>query len=167
MYSVYCLNKKIKDLTKEIETIISTPPLEVDINSCRINNFQKSLEEIAENKLNEKTNNIEKKLFQMGQGRSSNALGAAIAISRERAEKYIDIKRKTNDYAIQEKNNIIDQKKSVLEIVINERDKERQQTFNYIKTFLTSGVIIAALNVYSNEIKGILVAVKEFIKSST
>jgi hypothetical protein len=162
------MNKKIKNLVEEIESIIKTSPLEIAINNCQIDNYKKSLKKIADSNLNAKNRHIEKKLSEMGLSNSNNALGATISLARERTEMNIDIERKVNEYAIQTKKNILDSKQSILGVLIQERDKKRHLIFNYFQALLTSGVIVTVLNIFSNEIKSIfLIILKIMAKYSS
>lgn len=155
------MNKNIKNLFKEIEVIINTPPLEITINSLQINNYKKSLENIADRNLNVKNSNIKNKLSEMGLSNSSTALGAQIGLSRERAQIEMDIERKVNEYAIKEKESVLSQKQSILATLTQEEDKKHQRTSYCIKLCLNSVVIVALINAFTPEIKKLLIRIIE------
>lgn len=151
------MNKNIKNLFKEIEVIINTPPLEITINSPQISNYKKSLEKIEDRNLNVKNSNIKNKLSDMGLSNSSTALGAEISLARERAQIEMDIEQKVNEYAIKEKESVLSQKQSILATLTQEEDKKYQRTSDRIKLFFNSVVIVALINTFAPEIKKLLI----------
>ena len=58
-----------------------------------------------------------------------------------------------NDFADKKKGQLIEEKKYLLDFVVQERDKKIDFYLQLIKSFLRSGVIIAMLQIFNNEIK--------------
>lgn len=159
------MSEKIKSLIKDIENTINTPALEITINKPKIDSFKKSLEKVINNNLDSKNRIIEKKLSEMGMSNSSNALGAQISLAREKTEALIDSQLKISEYAEEQKNLLLKQKRGILEILIQERDKKQQLNLKYFQTISTSIVIVTVIKTYSSEVKAIFLAIIQYFKS--
>lgn len=102
------LTGRMRDLSTTIETMERTDPFLIEQNQGLINSFRQAQKQALDKGFDIRQNGLDTKLINMGIMNSSNALGAQIALARERVEAEVNTELQTHQLAQGAKQNSIE-----------------------------------------------------------
>jgi len=143
--------KDIRNLKQDIENIINTPSLE--INKMCVDNYKKSLEDEINKNFDTRSLHLQKELSKQGLSDSSASMRIQVGLAREKNSAYQEMILEVNNFADAKKKEFIEEKKYLLDFLVQERDKKIAFRLRLIKYILSSGVIMIIFQIFQNDIK--------------